>query len=72
MGRYSHVHFVGDGKGRRKVTLDGEEVQWVTYADTAKGIVVYAPHPIEVKANGDVRTRTLRGVVAVEFLDGVE
>lgn len=70
MGKYDHIHFVGDGKGKRKIELDGKEIDFVTYADTEKGIVVYHPHPIEIKPNGDIRSRTLRGKVTVEFLEG--
>lgn len=70
MGKYDHIHFVGDGKGKRKITIDGNEVGYVTYADTEKGVLVFHPHPIEVKPNGDIRSRTLRGRVEVEFLEG--
>ncbi len=61
------IHYVGDGRGRRDVFVNGHQINHVVYANERKGIVEFAPHPLRAKRNGDVYTRKLRGVVTVEF-----
>lgn len=34
-----HVHTPGDGRGMRRVFLDGKRVEYVFYADTREGVV---------------------------------
>ncbi|MDW2592607.1 hypothetical protein [Citrobacter braakii] len=71
MDKYEHIHYAGDGRrGAREVYLNGERIEHVTYADTKKGIVRYNPHPLRFKPNGDIQSRTLRGVVEVIFVGG--
>jgi len=62
-----HFHHWNDGRGKRRVFVNGNEVLNVRWADTKQGIVVYAPRPYKVKRpEGDeVYTRRLRGVVTV-------
>ncbi|EIK4679494.1 hypothetical protein WKT37_004511 [Salmonella enterica] len=71
MDKYAHIHYVGDGRsGAREVYLNGERIEHVTYADTNKGIIRYNPYPLRFKPNGEIQSRTLRGVVEVIFVGG--
>ncbi|ENM3904709.1 hypothetical protein EFU53_003287 [Vibrio cholerae] len=64
-----HIHHRSDGRGKRKIFVNGNEVHCCVWADTAKGIVKYYPHPVRVKKGTDeIYTRTLKGVVTVEFI----
>lgn len=64
-----HIHHISDGRGKRKIFVNGNEIRYVIYADTKKGIVKYHPHPVRLKKGTDeVYTRTLKGVVTVEFI----
>ncbi len=64
-----HIHHISDGRGKRKIFVNGNEVHRCVLADTAKGIVKYHPHPVRVKKGTDeIYTRTLKGVVTVEFI----
>ncbi|EKZ9178156.1 hypothetical protein RFA54_001611 [Vibrio vulnificus] len=54
--------------GRLKIFVDGIEVNYVFYANTAEGIVKYYPHPLSLEEGSDeIRTETLKGIVTVEF-----
>lgn len=44
-----HIHHISDGRGKRKVFVNGNEIRYVIYADTKKGIVKYHPHPVRLK-----------------------
>ena len=57
-------HYVGDGRGRRKVLLDGKELDCVIGADTKRGAVLVAEVPIRV-IEGEIATVELQGVVEV-------
>ncbi len=64
-----HIHHISDGSGKRKIFVNGNEVHRCVWADTAKGTVKYHPHPVRLKKGTDeVYTRTLKGVVTVEFI----
>ncbi|MCF5224660.1 hypothetical protein [Pseudomonas syringae] len=65
-------HTAGDGRGLRRVFVNGNEIDDVLWCDTAVGIVVYAPRPARAKrpAREEVYTRRLRGRVAVTLRDG--
>ena len=61
-----HIHKPDDGRGLRKVFVNGNEIDGVTYADTKLGIVIYAPKPYRVAKGKDyIYTRKLRGTVTV-------
>ncbi|WP_296230426.1 hypothetical protein [Pseudomonas sp. UBA4617] len=64
----SSFHHAGDGRGRRLVFVNGNEVDSVLWCDTAAGVCVYAPQPVKVKrpAREEIYTRRLRGVVTVQ------
>lgn len=64
------VHFAGDGLGPRDVFVNGNPINHVVYANPAKGIVEFAPHPLRAKRNGEIYTRNLRGTVIVTFRQG--
>lgn len=67
------VHYAGDGLGPRDVFVNGNPINHVVYANPAKGVVEFAPHPLRAKRNGEIYTRNLRGTVIVTFrLDGGE
>lgn len=64
----SSFHRHEDGRGPRRVFVNGIEVARAIWCDTAAGVCVYAPLPIKAKRpeREEVYTRRLRGVVAVE------
>lgn len=66
-------HRAGDGRGRRSVRLNGNEIKHVIWCDTAAGIVVYVPQPVRVKrpSRDEVYTRRLLGQVRVFYNGGV-
>lgn len=62
-----HIHHLGDGRGRRRVFVNGNEVERAIWADTKRGIVCYMPKPPRLMRNRrEVYTRQLRGQVTVE------
>lgn len=62
-----NIHSPFDGRGRRRVFVNGNEVNWAIWADTQRGLVCYAPRPFKMKRNSDeIYTRMLRGQVTVE------
>ncbi|MCS5969697.1 hypothetical protein LNP26_29780 [Klebsiella variicola subsp. variicola] len=62
------VHYAGDGLGPRDVFVNGNPINYVVYANPAKGVVEFAPLPLRVKRNGEIYTRKLRGNVLVLLL----
>ena len=66
-----HLHTPGDGKADRRIFVNGNEIRNVFYADEKKGIVKFYPRPFRVKRPecDEAYSRTLRGVVTVEFTD---
>ncbi|UZS65585.1 hypothetical protein [Pseudomonas syringae] len=60
-------HSAGDGRGIRRVFVNGNEIENVLWCNTAIGIVVFAPSPVRAKrpAREEVYTRRLRGNVTV-------
>ncbi|SMR69274.1 MULTISPECIES: hypothetical protein [Stenotrophomonas] len=71
MATPDHVHTRDDGRGRRKVVVNGMVVEQVFYADTRKGIVRFYEKPLRIHKHGKrAISRTLRGKVEVEFPDG--
>lgn len=71
--KHSHIHWVGDGRGRRQVFVNGNLVNDVIYADTVKGIVTFTPHPLRLhkRKRDEVYTRKLRGSVEVLSMEDV-
>lgn len=67
----STFHSAGDGRGRRSVRMNGNEIDHVLWCDTAAGIAVFVPQPMRVKrtARDEVYTRRLRGRVTVTPLN---
>ncbi|VGI74972.1 hypothetical protein [Klebsiella quasipneumoniae] len=61
------VHYAGDVLGPRDVFVNGNPINYVVYANPAKGVVEFAPHPLRAKRNGEIYTRRLRGSVIVKF-----
>lgn len=71
MVRTESFHHYNDGRGRRRVYVNGYELSHVKWCDTDKGVAVYCPLPLRLKRPGsdEVYTRRLRGVVTVERMD---
>ncbi|AOT26254.1 hypothetical protein EA004_20605 [Vibrio anguillarum] len=64
-----NIHTPRDFRGPRNVFVNGNKIKFVVYADTKKGIVKYHPHPVRRKRGSNVvYTRTLKGLVTVEFI----
>ena len=61
-------HSPSDGRGRRRVLVNGNEISHVLWCDAVKGIACFAPKPLRLKRPGrdQVYTRILRGAVVVE------
>jgi hypothetical protein len=65
-----HFHHARDGRGARRVTVNGNEVAFAIWADVKRGAVCYCPQPLRMMRNGEIYTRTLRGSVVVEPVGG--
>lgn len=60
------IHRFDDGRGVRKVFLDGEEVWMAVFADQKRGIVDRFRQPLTVRRrDGQLITERLRGRVEV-------
>ncbi len=60
------VHMPGDGRGRRRVLLNGREVSGVVYADTDRGVVRMHDRPPRMHKHGKrCIERTRHGIVEV-------
>lgn len=61
-------HRHADGRGPRRVFVNGNLVEGVLWCDTAAGVCVYAPRPVKAKRpdREEIYTRQLRGIVTVE------
>ncbi len=66
----SNLHFVGDGRGRRRVLVNGNEIRHVVAADIDKGTVLFHPYPFRLHKirRGEVYSRSLKGKVEVIFM----
>lgn len=63
------VHVCGDGRGLRRVLLNGVEMENVLYADTRRGIIRYFPRPLKIdKYRKRIIQRTKHGKVEVYAL----
>ncbi|MCF7541828.1 hypothetical protein [Pseudomonas petrae] len=70
--RQAHVHTGDDGRGLRRVLVDGVECQDVCYADTALGIVVAAFRPLRVVPGTDeIDQFVMLGDVVVEPMNAL-
>lgn len=71
MVRTDSFHHYNDGRGKRRVYVNGNEIERVIWCDTVQGIAVYMPQPARVKKPGrnEVYTRRLRGQVTVEAVN---
>ncbi|CAI3795811.1 hypothetical protein [Rheinheimera sp. MM224] len=64
-----HIHTPDDGRGRRKIFVNGNLIEKVFYADSQLGIVKFFPSPIRKHRNKDeAYSRKLKGKVTVEYL----
>lgn len=62
-------HSAIDGKGRRSVTVNGNLIKNVLWANEEKGLLCFNPMPLRInKRKGEFYTRLLRGKVAVNFV----
>lgn len=59
-----NIHTPEDGRGQRRVFVDGNLVEYVFYADTDAGEVRAYVSPLVVE-NGEIKKHVLRGKVEV-------
>jgi hypothetical protein len=65
----SHIHTPRDGRGHRRVFLNGREIKRVVYADTKKGVVrIHDDPPRMHRWRKRIIERTLHGIVGVELM----
>lgn len=70
MSSSESFHHYCDGRGKRRVYVNGNEIKRVVWCDTLLGIAVFCPAPLRVNRAGDgAYTRRLRGAVTVERVD---
>lgn len=62
-----YIHHPKDGRGLRKVFLDGEEIMKVIYVNEMTGDVTFYTNPLQVDFSGDVFCCTRRGHVRIEY-----
>ncbi len=66
-------HSVNDGKGDRRVFVNGNEVKRVRWANVEHGIVCFHPYPYRMNnRKRELYTRLLRGNVRVEMINGLD
>lgn len=66
-------HSVGDGKGNRRIYVNGNLINHVVWANEDQGLICYLPYPFKInKRKGEVYTRLLRGNVRVEMINGLD
>lgn len=66
-----HIHTVDDGRGQRRVFVNGREIERVFFADTKRGIVDAYREPLKLdKRKKRLLTRRYRGAVRVVDIDG--
>ncbi len=65
-------HYVGDGRGRRRVFVNGNEIKNVVWADITHGTLLYHPFPFRQHKNirDEVYARRLRGRIEVIIMEG--
>ncbi|EWC39559.1 hypothetical protein [Stutzerimonas stutzeri] len=60
------IHRAGDGRGVRKVFLDGEEIKMAVFADQKRGIVDRYRQPLKIHSRDErLITERLHGRVEV-------
>ncbi|HFG4486367.1 hypothetical protein [Acinetobacter baumannii] len=63
-------HSVSDGKGKRRVFVNGNAVKRVLWANVEQGLVCFYPYPYRINnRKNEVQTMLLRGQVTVEFIN---
>ncbi|HCL6635064.1 TPA: hypothetical protein N2Q63_004708 [Citrobacter freundii] len=65
-----NFHYVGDGRGKRRVFVNGNELKSCIWADVERGIACICPHPLRIhrRKRDEVYSRKLRGVITIEFI----
>ncbi|MCM2461064.1 hypothetical protein HGO40_11290 [Pseudomonas sp. CG7] len=67
MARLDSFHHYNDGRGKRRVYVNGNEIERVIWCDTSIGVAVFCPYPLHFDPRREqVYTRRLRGTVTVE------
>ena len=64
-------HSAKDGKGFRRVYVNGNRIDRVAWANEEQGLVCFMPHirlTEKDRRKGEIYTRLLRGNVRVEFI----
>ncbi|WP_336654253.1 hypothetical protein [Leclercia adecarboxylata] len=68
--RNDNFHCVGDGRGKRRVFVNGNELKSCIWADVKRGIACIHPHPLRIykRKRDEIYSRKLRGVITIEFI----
>ena len=68
--RNDNFHRVGDGRGKRRVFVNGNELKSYIWADIKRGIACIHPHPLQIhkRKRDEIYSRKLRGVITIEFI----
>ncbi|WP_333849756.1 hypothetical protein [Leclercia sp.] len=68
--RNEDLHHVGDGRGKRKVFVNGNEIKRFVWADVRRGILCFHPYPLRIhkRKRDEVYTRLLRGVITIQYI----
>lgn len=67
-----NFHYVGDGLGRRRVLVNGNEIKYVVWVDITRGVLLYHPSPLRRHKNSrdEIYARRLRGSIEVIMMEG--
>ena len=71
---FNAFHSANDGKGFRRVYINGNQIDHVLWANEEQGLVCFMPHrrlTKKDKRKGEIYTRLLRGTVRVEFINEI-
>lgn len=69
-GADSNFHYVGDGRGRRNIFINGNKIKNCIWADIERGIAVFCPNPFRAHKTkrDEVYSRKIRGKIIIEFI----
>lgn len=68
---HQDFHYVGDGRGRRRVLVNGNEINHVIWADVTRGVLLYHPFPFRrhKTTRDEIYSRRLRGSIEVIMME---
>lgn len=68
----SNFHHFSDGRGSRRVFVNGNEIKQVIWADVDRGVLLHHPLPLRLhkRKHDEIYSRKLKGAITVEFTEG--